>query len=160
MRPVPHVTRHLTLVQPLLRCCVLPHSSQPGAIAASLPPQDIKVICDAECSAKLESAPEVSLPSGLKYREIAVGNGPTPPVGFQVGARGQGVVSASCLPARILSRGAELGCAELLLVSASCETVTSCQACEARQVWSLAPRGALALSVTQRIRMGPAALTA
>ncbi|KAG2453426.1 hypothetical protein HYH02_001649 [Chlamydomonas schloesseri] len=58
--------------------------SQPGAIAASLPPQDIKVICDAECSAKLESVPEVSLPSGLKYKDIVVGSGPTPPVGFQV----------------------------------------------------------------------------
>jgi hypothetical protein len=63
-----------------------PRSSQPGAIAASLPPQDVKVICDAECSAKLESVPEVSLPSGLKYKDIVVGNGPTPPVGFQVWA--------------------------------------------------------------------------
>ncbi|KAG2438706.1 hypothetical protein HXX76_005252 [Chlamydomonas incerta] len=59
-------------------------SAQPAAIAASLPPQDIKVICDTECSAKLESVPEVSLPSGLKYKDIVVGNGPTPPVGFQV----------------------------------------------------------------------------
>ncbi|GLC76418.1 hypothetical protein PLESTF_001778500 [Pleodorina starrii] len=58
--------------------------SQSGAVAASLPPQDIKVLCDAECSASLESTEAVTLPSGLKYKDIIPGSGPSPPVGFQV----------------------------------------------------------------------------
>ncbi|GIL62800.1 hypothetical protein Vafri_16969, partial [Volvox africanus] len=58
--------------------------SHSGALAAALPPQDIKVLCDAECSAALESVEAITLPSGLKYKDIILGSGPSPPVGFQV----------------------------------------------------------------------------
>jgi hypothetical protein len=42
------------------------------------------MICEADCAAKLESTQLVTLPSGLQYKEIVVGRGPKPPVGFQV----------------------------------------------------------------------------
>lgn len=62
--------------------------SSGSAMADSLPAQTNKVLCDAECTAKLESVEAVTLPSGLVYKDIALGEGPNPPVGFQV--RGQG----------------------------------------------------------------------
>ncbi|GFR43996.1 hypothetical protein Agub_g5142 [Astrephomene gubernaculifera] len=58
--------------------------SQPAALAASLPPQDIKVLCNAECTAQLDAVETVTLPSGLQYKDIVVGSGPNPRVGFQV----------------------------------------------------------------------------
>ncbi|EFJ51600.1 hypothetical protein VOLCADRAFT_103490 [Volvox carteri f. nagariensis] len=63
---------------------VLAGSQSAAALAASLPPQDIKVLCDVECSAALEAVEAVTLPSGLKYKDISPGSGPSPPVGFQV----------------------------------------------------------------------------
>lgn len=47
-----------------------------------------KVLCDAACMARVDSLPETVTPSGLKFRDIAVGKGPTPPTGYQ--ARPQG----------------------------------------------------------------------
>ncbi len=70
------------------RPALFPTCSSGSAVADSLPPQTNKVLCDAECTAKLESVEAVTLPSGLVYKDIAVGEGPNPPVGFQV--RGQG----------------------------------------------------------------------
>ncbi|KXZ51237.1 hypothetical protein GPECTOR_13g724 [Gonium pectorale] len=58
--------------------------SQPAAMAASLPAQEFKMLCDTECTAQLESVEAVTLPSGLKYKDIVKGSGPSPPVGFQV----------------------------------------------------------------------------
>lgn len=45
---------------------------------------DYKLLCDAECAAKLESVEAVTTPSGLQYKDIVVGSGPNPPIGFQV----------------------------------------------------------------------------
>lgn len=59
-------------------------ASSGSAMADSLPAQTNKVLCDAECTAKLESVEAVTLPSGLVYKDIALGEGPNPPVGFQV----------------------------------------------------------------------------
>lgn len=42
-----------------------------------------KVLCDAECMARVNSLPETVTPSGLKFKDIAVGKGPTPPTGYQ-----------------------------------------------------------------------------
>ncbi|KAG2498815.1 hypothetical protein HYH03_003008 [Edaphochlamys debaryana] len=42
------------------------------------------MLCDADCTAQLESTEEVTLPSGLKYKDIVVGTGASPRVGFQV----------------------------------------------------------------------------
>ena len=42
-----------------------------------------KVLCDAACMARVDSLPETVTPSGLKFRDIAVGKGPTPPTGYQ-----------------------------------------------------------------------------
>lgn len=44
----------------------------------------VKGICDAACTAQLESAELVTLPSGLQYRDIKAGTGPQPKVGYQV----------------------------------------------------------------------------
>ena len=46
------------------------------------------MLCDAACMARVDSLPETVTPSGLKFRDIAVGKGPTPPTGYQ--ARPQG----------------------------------------------------------------------
>ena len=43
-----------------------------------------KVICDATCVASVDEKEMITLPSGLQYRDIVVGKGPTPPVGYQV----------------------------------------------------------------------------
>ncbi|PNH12723.1 Peptidyl-prolyl cis-trans isomerase FKBP16-3, chloroplastic [Tetrabaena socialis] len=58
--------------------------SQPAVLAASLQVEESKLLCNAECTAKLESTEAVSLPSGLKFKDIITGTGPSPPVGFQV----------------------------------------------------------------------------
>jgi hypothetical protein len=59
-------------------------SSPLPAIAASAPPAPpTAVLCDATCVANLDKIELVTLPSGLKYRDIVVGKGPTPESGFQ-----------------------------------------------------------------------------
>lgn len=47
-----------------------------------------KRLCDDECAAKIEDKELVSLPSGLKYRDVVVGTGPNPPIGFQASQPG------------------------------------------------------------------------
>lgn len=42
------------------------------------------MLCDASCVSKLESVPAVTTPSGLVYKDIIVGTGPQPIVGYQV----------------------------------------------------------------------------
>jgi len=54
------------------------------ALAASLPVEEDKVLCGAECTSNLDQMKTVNLPSGLQYKEIREGKGPSPPVGFQV----------------------------------------------------------------------------
>lgn len=55
-----------------------------GGAALAVPDPEDKVLCDPECVAALEKVEAVTLPSGLKYKEIRVGSGPSPPVGYQV----------------------------------------------------------------------------
>ncbi|CAH2058176.1 unnamed protein product [Thlaspi arvense] len=57
-----------------------------GAYAAGLPPEDKPRLCEAECEKELENVPMVTTESGLQYKDIKVGTGPSPPVGFQVAA--------------------------------------------------------------------------
>ncbi|CAN4089968.1 unnamed protein product [Withania somnifera] len=54
--------------------------------AAGLPPEEKPKLCDAECEKELENIPMVTTESGLQYKDIKVGRGPSPPVGFQVAA--------------------------------------------------------------------------
>lgn len=54
------------------------------ALAASLPQEEDKVLCGPECTSNLEQLKTVNLPSGLQFKEIREGTGPSPPVGFQV----------------------------------------------------------------------------
>ncbi len=99
-------------------------AAPPALAAAAQPAEPQKVLCDAACvavrprrrsarstqalarptrsplaarlaSQSLDKIEMVTLPSGLQYRDIVVGEGPTPPVGFQ--ARG-------CWTARRASR--------------------------------------------------------
>ncbi|CAN4106670.1 unnamed protein product [Withania somnifera] len=56
------------------------------AEAAGLPPEEKPKICDATCEKELENVPIVTTESGLQYKDIKVGRGPSPPVGFQVAA--------------------------------------------------------------------------
>ncbi len=43
-----------------------------------------KTLCDEACIAALDKAEVVTTASGLKYKDIVVGSGPSPPVGYQV----------------------------------------------------------------------------
>ncbi|KAG2580417.1 hypothetical protein PVAP13_6NG338500 [Panicum virgatum] len=54
------------------------------AVAAGLPPEEKPKLCDAACESELENVPMVTTKSGLQYKDIKVGEGPSPPVGFQV----------------------------------------------------------------------------
>ncbi|KAH9620165.1 hypothetical protein KSS87_012531 [Heliosperma pusillum] len=56
------------------------------AQAAGLPPEEKPKLCDDACEKELENIPMVTTESGLQYKDIKVGNGPSPPVGFQVAA--------------------------------------------------------------------------
>uniref|UniRef100_A0A0F7GZ75 peptidylprolyl isomerase n=1 Tax=Erodium trifolium TaxID=337410 RepID=A0A0F7GZ75_9ROSI len=57
-----------------------------GANGAGLPPEEKPRLCDASCEKELENVPMVTTESGLQYKDIVVGSGPSPPVGFQVAA--------------------------------------------------------------------------
>ncbi|CAI5509776.1 unnamed protein product [Closterium sp. Naga37s-1] len=66
-------------------------SLSPAALAAPrtvLPTESEEELklCTAECEAALEDIPLQTTASGLQYRDIVVGRGPSPPVGFQVAA--------------------------------------------------------------------------
>ncbi|GFQ04390.1 peptidyl-prolyl cis-trans isomerase fkbp16-3 chloroplastic [Phtheirospermum japonicum] len=56
------------------------------AEAAGLPPEEKPRLCDDACEKELENVPMVTSESGLQYKDIKVGSGPSPPVGFQVAA--------------------------------------------------------------------------
>ena len=56
-----------------------------AALAANgLPDEEVKVLCDADCVKSLDSIEMVTTPSGLQYKDIVVGDGEMPPIGFQV----------------------------------------------------------------------------
>ena len=56
-----------------------------AALAANgLPDEEVQVLCDAECVKSLDSIEMVTTPSGLQYKDIIVGDGEMPPIGFQV----------------------------------------------------------------------------
>ncbi|KAF0901114.1 hypothetical protein E2562_037971 [Oryza meyeriana var. granulata] len=57
-----------------------------NALAAGLPPEEKPKLCDAGCEKELENVPMVTTESGLQYKDIKVGEGPSPPIGFQVAA--------------------------------------------------------------------------
>ncbi|KAL8487336.1 hypothetical protein ACS0TY_023855 [Phlomoides rotata] len=54
--------------------------------AAGLPPEEKPKLCDDACEKELENVPIVTTQSGLQFKDIKVGAGPSPPVGFQVAA--------------------------------------------------------------------------
>lgn len=56
------------------------------ATGEGLPQTEPAKLCDVDCEKELENMPTTTTASGLQYKEIEVGNGPTPPVGFQVAA--------------------------------------------------------------------------
>ncbi|KAI4324322.1 hypothetical protein L6164_023873 [Bauhinia variegata] len=56
------------------------------AKGAGLPPEEKPKLCDDTCEKELENVPMVTTESGLQYKDIKVGQGPSPPVGFQVAA--------------------------------------------------------------------------
>uniref|UniRef100_A0A0F7H096 peptidylprolyl isomerase n=1 Tax=Geranium maderense TaxID=28964 RepID=A0A0F7H096_9ROSI len=56
------------------------------AKGAGLPPEEKPRLCDASCEKELENVPMVTTESGLQYKDIVVGSGPSPPIGFQVAA--------------------------------------------------------------------------
>ncbi|XP_077229272.1 FKBP-like peptidyl-prolyl cis-trans isomerase family protein [Tasmannia lanceolata] len=53
---------------------------------AGLPPEEKPKLCDDACEKELENVPMITTESGLQYKDIKLGQGPSPPVGFQVAA--------------------------------------------------------------------------
>uniref|UniRef100_A0A0F7H0B2 peptidylprolyl isomerase n=1 Tax=Pelargonium nanum TaxID=59882 RepID=A0A0F7H0B2_9ROSI len=56
------------------------------ANGAGLPQEEKPKLCDENCEKELENVPMMTTESGLQYKDIKVGTGPSPPVGFQVAA--------------------------------------------------------------------------
>ncbi|KAF8388599.1 hypothetical protein HHK36_027276 [Tetracentron sinense] len=56
------------------------------AMGAGLPPEEKPKLCDDACENELENVTMVTTESGLQYKDIKVGQGPSPPIGFQVAA--------------------------------------------------------------------------
>lgn len=54
------------------------------ALAIDDEEEDVPLLCDKDCVANLDKIPLQTTESGLQYRDIKVGQGPSPPVGFQV----------------------------------------------------------------------------
>nr|XP_018684427.1 PREDICTED: peptidyl-prolyl cis-trans isomerase FKBP16-3, chloroplastic isoform X1 [Musa acuminata subsp. malaccensis] len=57
-----------------------------GSHGAGLPPEEKPRLCNEECEKELENIPMVTTESGLQYKDIKIGEGPSPPIGFQVAA--------------------------------------------------------------------------
>ncbi|XP_057958001.1 peptidyl-prolyl cis-trans isomerase FKBP16-3, chloroplastic isoform X2 [Malania oleifera] len=57
-----------------------------NANGAGLPPEQKPRLCDDPCEKELENVSMVTTESGLQYKDIQVGGGPSPPIGFQVAA--------------------------------------------------------------------------
>eukprot|EP00246_Nothoceros_aenigmaticus_P018402 TRINITY_DN9601_c0_g1_i1.p1 TRINITY_DN9601_c0_g1~~TRINITY_DN9601_c0_g1_i1.p1 ORF type:complete len:226 (-),score=29.53 TRINITY_DN9601_c0_g1_i1:210-887(-) len=57
-----------------------------GSSNSAVPEPVLAKICDADCERELENIPTTTTSSGLQYKDITVGQGPSPPVGFQVTA--------------------------------------------------------------------------
>nr|AJS13476.1 FKBP16-3 [Erycina pusilla] len=53
---------------------------------AGLPEEQKPRLCDEACEKELENVPMVTTETGLQYKDIQVGVGPSPPIGFQVTA--------------------------------------------------------------------------
>lgn len=70
---------------PTYICCreVPAGASDAGAAATTN-----KLLCDEECLAKVDSLQTQETKSGLKYKDIVVGTGPSPPTGYQVNLAG------------------------------------------------------------------------
>ncbi|KAL2622972.1 hypothetical protein R1flu_003177 [Riccia fluitans] len=54
------------------------------ANAAGLPEEEKARLCDPECEKELENIPTITTASGLQYKDIVVGKGASPPIGYQV----------------------------------------------------------------------------
>uniref|UniRef100_A0A0D9YM54 Uncharacterized protein n=1 Tax=Oryza glumipatula TaxID=40148 RepID=A0A0D9YM54_9ORYZ len=54
------------------------------ALAAGLSPEEKLKLCDAACEKELENVAMVTTESVLQYKDIKVGEGPSPPIGFQL----------------------------------------------------------------------------
>ncbi|KAG6492632.1 hypothetical protein ZIOFF_047597 [Zingiber officinale] len=54
-----------------------------NSYGAGLPGEEKPRLCDDECEKELENVPMVTTESGLQYKDIKIGEGPSPPIGFQ-----------------------------------------------------------------------------
>ena len=72
---------------------------------ASAPPDD-KILCDAACEADLAKLTATTLPSGVSFKDVIVGSGPAPRVGFQVVAHYVAMTPAGRVFDSSLNRGA------------------------------------------------------
>ncbi|KAK3005239.1 hypothetical protein RJ639_015920 [Escallonia herrerae] len=75
------------------------------AEAAGLPPEDKPRLCDDTCEKELENVPMVTTESGLQYKDIIIGEGPSPPAGFQVAANYVAMVPSGQIFDSSLERG-------------------------------------------------------
>ena len=75
----------------------------PGGAGA---PPDDKVLCDVACEADLAKLTATTLPSGVSFKDVIVGSGPAPRIGFQVVAHYVAMTPAGRVFDSSLNRGA------------------------------------------------------
>ena len=67
-----------------MRWCLMIRQMPAGAaIDAGAATTVNKLLCDGDCLAQLDAVETHETKSGLKYKDIVVGRGPSPPTGYQ-----------------------------------------------------------------------------
>ncbi|XP_034202069.1 peptidyl-prolyl cis-trans isomerase FKBP16-3, chloroplastic isoform X2 [Prunus dulcis] len=79
------------------------------AEGAGLPPEEKPRLCDGSCEKELENIPMVTTESGLQYKDIKVGQGPSPPVGFQFLGEGSSLYISCWLWSEQVIKGLDEG---------------------------------------------------
>ena len=64
-------------------CLMIRHMPAGAAIDAGAATTVNKLLCDGDCLAQLDAVETHETKSGLKYKDIVVGKGPSPPTGYQ-----------------------------------------------------------------------------
>ncbi|KAI8463968.1 MAG: FKBP-type peptidyl-prolyl cis-trans isomerase [Monoraphidium minutum] len=82
-RPAPGVQQQASRREALQTGVMLAAGLVAWPAAAAPPVSEVRVICDAECVSKLDTAQLVTTASGLQYKDVVVGSGPQAQVGFQ-----------------------------------------------------------------------------
>ncbi|GMH08703.1 hypothetical protein Nepgr_010543 [Nepenthes gracilis] len=120
-----------------------------GVKAAGLPPEQKPKLCDDACEKELENVPMITTESGLQYRDIMIGEGPSPPVGFQVAANYVAMVPSG----QIFDSSLDKGLPYIFLVGVSEHSSSSVDALFKSKVIKGLDEGILSMKVGGKRRL-------